>query len=91
MVTLNYGFDTRCTVVLVASDAIGMGLNLNIRRLIFTKLEKFDGIQKSAYSMWYEELIACRRYLTESEAKQIAGRAGRYGGTFPEGHVTWYE
>jgi hypothetical protein len=29
--------------ILVASDAIGMGLNLNIRRVIFTSLSKFDG------------------------------------------------
>ena len=32
------GFD-----VLVASDAVGMGLNLNIRRVIFHKVEKFEG------------------------------------------------
>jgi ATP-dependent RNA helicase SUPV3L1/SUV3 len=32
------GFD-----VLVASDAIGMGLNLAIRRIVFSSLEKFDG------------------------------------------------
>lgn len=48
------GFD-----VLVASDAIGMGLNLNISRLIFSTLEKFDG--------------TCRRQLTIPEIKQIAG------------------
>lgn len=29
--------------VLVASDAIGMGLNLNIRRVVFTNVEKYDG------------------------------------------------
>ena len=29
--------------VLVASDAIGLGLNLSIRRVIFTALSKFDG------------------------------------------------
>ena len=29
--------------VLVASDAVGMGLNLNIRRIIFHTLEKYDG------------------------------------------------
>lgn len=29
--------------VLVASDAIGMGLNLNIRRMVFSKMEKFSG------------------------------------------------
>jgi hypothetical protein len=29
--------------VLVASDAVGMGLNLNIRRVVFSTLQKFDG------------------------------------------------
>ncbi|OMO85654.1 hypothetical protein COLO4_21524 [Corchorus olitorius] len=60
--------------VLVASDAIGMGLNLNISRIIFSTLRKFDGFE--------------RRDLTVSEIKQIAGRAGRYGSKFPEGQVT---
>ena len=32
------GFD-----VLIASDAIGMGLNLNIKRIVFSTLQKFDG------------------------------------------------
>jgi ATP-dependent RNA helicase SUPV3L1/SUV3 len=45
--------------VLVASDAIGMGLNLNISRIIFSTMKKFDGIEK--------------RDLTISEIKQIAG------------------
>ncbi|XP_042449780.1 ATP-dependent RNA helicase SUV3, mitochondrial-like [Zingiber officinale] len=60
--------------VLVASDAIGMGLNLNISRIIFSTLEKFDGV--------------CTRDLTVSEVKQIAGRAGRYGSKFSTGEVT---
>ncbi|GAI30586.1 unnamed protein product, partial [marine sediment metagenome] len=30
--------------VLVATDAIGMGLNLPIRRVLFSTLEKFDGV-----------------------------------------------
>lgn len=47
--------------VLVASDAVGMGLNLNIRRIIFSSIYKFDGFE--------------RRMLTSSEAKQIAGKA----------------
>lgn len=45
--------------VLVASDAIGMGLNLNISRIIFSTLKKFDGLEM--------------RDLTVSEIKQIAG------------------
>ncbi|GAB4843349.1 RNA helicase [Ancistrocladus abbreviatus] len=60
--------------VLVASDAIGMGLNLNICRIIFSTLTKFDGL--------------AMRDLTVSEIKQIAGRAGRYGSKFPHGEVT---
>jgi ATP-dependent RNA helicase SUPV3L1/SUV3 len=55
--------------VLIASDAVGMGLNLKIRRLIFAALHKFDG-----------EAV---RPLSTTEVKQIAGRAGRgdVGGT----------
>lgn len=60
--------------VLVASDAIGMGLNLNIRRIIFSTMSKFDGTRE--------------RPLNSTEIKQIAGRAGRYGSRFPEGEVT---
>ena len=55
----NSGYD-----LLIASDAIGMGLNLNIRRIIFNELTKFDGVEV--------------RQLTSPEVKQIAGRAGRY-------------
>jgi len=51
--------------ILVATDAIGMGLNLPIRRVIFSTVTKFDGIGD--------------RTLDESEVHQIAGRAGRYG------------
>lgn len=53
------------TDILIATDAIGMGLNLPIARVLFSSLKKFDG-----YEM---------RYLTNSEIKQIGGRAGRYG------------
>ena len=55
---------------LVATDAIGMGLNLNINHVCFTSLEKYDG--------------RYNRNLTPSEIGQIAGRAGRYknNGTF---------
>lgn len=60
--------------VLVASDAVGMGLNLNISRIIFSTLKKFDGV--------------CIRELTVPEIKQIAGRAGRYGSKYPVGEVT---
>ena len=50
---------------IVSTDAIGMGLNLPIRRIIFMETEKFDGIE--------------RRVLKPEEIRQIAGRAGRFG------------
>lgn len=53
------------TSVVVSTDAIGMGLNLPIRRIVFLENEKFDGTR--------------RRRLTSQEVKQIAGRAGRKG------------
>ncbi|MEE9433038.1 MAG: helicase-related protein [Sphingorhabdus sp.] len=55
---------------LVATDAIGMGLNLDVRHVAFAGLSKFDGKR--------------RRRLTVSEMAQIAGRAGRHqtDGTF---------
>lgn len=53
------------TDILIATDAIAMGLNLPIKTLLFTTDTKFDGKQK--------------RKLTPNEVIQIAGRAGRYG------------
>ena len=57
---------------LVATDAIGMGLNLNLEHVAFASLSKFDGRR--------------RRRLTGSEMAQIAGRAGRFrnNGSFGE-------
>jgi len=52
------------TDVVVTTDAIGMGVNVPIKRLIFTENIKYDG--------------RCERDLTTQEIKQIAGRAGRY-------------
>ena len=49
---------------IVATDAIGMGLNLNINQVYFSGLEKFDGKYV--------------RPLNDMEVAQIAGRAGRY-------------
>lgn len=49
---------------LVASDAIGMGLNLEVRRVVFETVHKFDGTNL--------------RQLSVPEIKQIGGRAGRY-------------
>jgi ATP-dependent RNA helicase SUPV3L1/SUV3 len=60
--------------ILVATDAIGMGLNIGpLRRVVFSTLSKFDGIQQ--------------RQLSSMEIKQIAGRAGRFG-HHDEGLVT---
>jgi len=55
---------------LVATDAIGMGLNMDVTHVAFAGLEKFDGHRD--------------RRLTISEMAQIAGRAGRHqkDGTF---------
>ncbi len=58
-------FITGKTTTIVSTDAIGMGLNLPIRRIVFLENEKFDGTK--------------RRRLTSQEVKQIAGRAGRKG------------
>jgi ATP-dependent RNA helicase SUPV3L1/SUV3 len=58
-------FATGESHILVATDAIGMGLNLPIRRVLFSTMTKFDG--------------QADRPLSESEVHQIAGRAGRYG------------
>jgi ATP-dependent RNA helicase SUPV3L1/SUV3 len=50
--------------LLVATDAIGMGLNLDIDHVVFTGLGKFDGVGP--------------RPLTPAEVGQVAGRAGRH-------------
>ena len=55
----NSGFD-----VLVASDAIGMGLNLSIKRVVFEAMHKWNG----------KETVV----LEIPQIKQIAGRAGRF-------------
>ena len=49
---------------LVATDAIGMGLNMDVDHVAFASLNKFDG--------------AFRRDLRAEELAQIAGRAGRH-------------
>ncbi|HCX15146.1 MAG TPA: disulfide oxidoreductase, partial [Rhodospirillaceae bacterium] len=55
---------------LVATDAIGMGLNMNVDHVAFASLRKFDGRKP--------------RLLMPGEVAQIAGRAGRHmnDGTF---------
>ena len=49
---------------LVATDAIGMGINMDLENVYFSNLKKFDGKKL--------------RRLNSSEIGQIAGRAGRY-------------
>lgn len=49
---------------IVATDAIGMGLNLDVHHVAFAALSKFDGVRQ--------------RRLTPAEMAQIAGRAGRH-------------
>ncbi len=53
------------TDVVVSTDAIAMGMNLPIARVVFMESEKYDG--------------DITRPLTDSEIRQIAGRAGRFG------------
>jgi len=55
---------------LIATDAIGMGLNLDVDHVAFSSTHKFDGQQ--------------HRELTNAEIGQVAGRAGRHtnDGTF---------
>lgn len=51
--------------ILVATDAIGLGLNLPISRCVFTAVQKYDGVDRSELSV---PLL-----------QQIGGRAGRFG------------
>ena len=55
---------------IVATDAVGMGLNMDVDHVAFASTRKFDGFQY--------------RQLNPSELGQVAGRAGRYmnDGTF---------
>jgi len=58
-------FREKETDILIATDAIAMGLNLPIKTILFTTHMKFDGIS--------------RRGINVNEIVQIVGRAGRYG------------
>ena len=68
-----YKYTSGVCDVVVATDAIGLGISLPIRRIVFSELRKFDGTRV--------------RQLTHTEILQIAGRAGRYG-MFDIGEVT---
>ncbi len=66
-------FDEGETDIMVSTDAIAMGMNLPVRRIVFSALSKFVDDKENP--------------LTYSEIKQIAGRAGRFK-RFPVGEVT---
>ncbi|ORC93660.1 putative ATP-dependent RNA helicase [Trypanosoma theileri] len=51
--------------ILISTDAIAYGLNMNIERIVFTTVKKFDG----------KQMIT----LPQATAIQVAGRAGRFG------------
>jgi len=59
--------------IIIATDAIGIGLNLEIQRIVFTDLDKYNGFEFAN--------------ITTDLFKQIAGRAGRYK-KYDEGFVT---
>ncbi|WP_229496056.1 helicase-related protein [Massilia polaris] len=62
--------------VVVGTDALAMGLNLPISRIVMTTTVKYNGVEE-------EEIPAAL-------ARQIAGRAGRYG-VHEEGFVAGYD
>ncbi|MEN3367196.1 MAG: ATP-dependent helicase [Burkholderiales bacterium] len=62
--------------IVVGTDAIAMGLNLPIERVVMTTADKYNGIEE-------DEIPAAL-------AKQIAGRAGRFG-VHEEGFVAGYD
>ncbi len=66
-------FDQGETDIMVSTDAIAMGMNLPIQRIIFSTLSK--NFNSKEY------------HLNDSEIKQISGRAGRYG-RYPTGYVS---
>lgn len=68
-------FINKETSMLITTDAIGMGVNLPIRRIVFMDIKKFDGNEF--------------RYLNSQEVKQIAGRSGRKG-IYDVGYVSHY-
>nr|XP_014092482.2 ATP-dependent RNA helicase SUV3 homolog, mitochondrial [Bactrocera oleae] len=73
--------DNSCKVM-VATDAIGMGLNLSIRRIIFYSI-----IKPSMNEKGERELDT----ISISSALQIAGRAGRFRTQWEHGYVTTFK
>lgn len=62
--------------ILIATDAIGMGLSIPAKRVLFSSITKYDGITE--------------RHLTAEEIRQVAGRAGRFG-FYDEGYCGVFE
>ncbi|XP_017482881.1 PREDICTED: ATP-dependent RNA helicase SUV3 homolog, mitochondrial [Rhagoletis zephyria] len=73
--------DNSCKVM-VATDAIGMGLNLSIRRIIFYSIMKPSMNEKGEREI---------DTISVSSALQIAGRAGRYRTQWEHGYVTTFK
>lgn len=69
--------------ILVATDAIGMGLNLSIRRVIFHSLIKVG--------MDIKDKVIKKELISVSQALQIAGRAGRFRTQYEKGFVTTFK
>ncbi len=67
--------------VMVATDAIGMGLNLNIRRIIFYSMRKLNLLPNGDKEV---------DTISVSQALQIAGRAGRFNTQWETGYVTTF-
>ena len=63
MLKLNF-INLEMLIILVATDAIGMGINMDLDNVYFSRFKKFDGKKL--------------RRLNLAEIGQIAGRAGRY-------------
>ena len=69
-------FDEGETDIIVSTDAISMGMNLPIKRVIFTTLSKFIDSKEIP--------------ISHSEIRQISGRAGRYN-RYPTGFISTLE
>ncbi|CAI9547727.1 unnamed protein product [Staurois parvus] len=65
--------------ILVATDAIGMGLNLSIKRIIFNSLVKPTVNEKGEREI---------DTISTSQALQIGGRAGRFSSMYKHGEIT---
>ncbi|CAG5133205.1 unnamed protein product [Candidula unifasciata] len=77
----NFNDTNSACKVMVATDAIGMGLNLAIKRVVFYSVTKPMLNDKGEKEM---DLIST------SQALQIAGRAGRYNTAYEQGEVTTF-